>query len=570
MVDLIRCLAAGLMLACLAAGAHARAVQPVMQVSLTPGAEMPGGDVTHMDVDIRFDADGAVPGVPLLVLARIYANVDTVADTMTGFSVADGQGPLPLAVQDEPDGLVAFRRWVPQRVVSGEVKVRYRAPVTNALPARGAAPPYDLRTEGGGVSGAGGAFLVLPADGRDYRIALNWDVSALGDNADASGSFGDGDVELSAGPASRLTRAFFMAGPLNRYLPEGDDGGRFAAAWLGEPPFDAGELMGWTARLHGWMDDFFPAGDDAPYRVFLRRNPVNAGGGVAMINSFLVTFNADTRADSLKSTLAHEMVHTWAGGLEGPDNAWFSEGIAVHYQRLLPWRAGMIATDAFLDDLNHTAARYFTNALIETPNGEIAARFWEDTRIRVLPYDRGAMYFAVLDAMIHARSGGERSVDDLVNDVIIARREGRALEEAGWVDLLRAELGEEGAELHTAMMAGAVMTPPSGAFGACFERVERDFRRFDLGFEPASLNASPRIIRGLDLDSEAYRAGLREGDEVLVPVPQDAIQGNQNATLTLSIRRAHEQQEIVFLPRGETVPAWQWQQTSEDDVCGGE
>lgn len=568
MIDLFRCLLAGLLLACLAGTGDARAGEPALHVSLVPGAEAPGGDVTHIDVDIRFEAGGNGPDAPLLALARIYANVDTVAATMTGFEVSDALGPLALTVEDEPDGLVAFRRWLPEREVSGEVRVRYRAPVTNALPARGAAPPYDLRTEGGGVSGAGGAFLALPADGRDYGITLNWDVSALGAHASASGSFGDGDVVLPAGSVSRLNRAFFMAGPLNRYQPAGEEGGRFAAAWLGDPPFDADELMGWTARLHAWMDDFFPAGDDAPYRVFLRHNPVNAGGGIAMINSFLVTFNDATRADSLKSTLAHEMVHTWAGGLEGPDNAWFSEGVAVHYQRLLPWRAGMIGAEAFLDDLNSTAARYFTNALIDTPNGEIAARFWEDTRIRVLPYDRGAMYLAVLDALIRERPGGARSVDDLVFETILARHEGRAMDEAGWVELLRAELGEEGVSLHGAMMAGAVMTPPSDAFGPCFERVEHDFRRFDLGFEPASLNASPRIIRGLDPASEAYRAGLREGDEVLVPVPQDSIQADQYATLTLQVRRGDARHAITFLPRGETVPAWQWQHAGYNGTCG--
>lgn len=567
MTNLLRCLLAGLLLACLAGAGDARAGVPLLYVSLTPGTEVPGGDVTHIDVDISFEAGAAGSDAPLLALARIYANIDTVADTMTGFSATDALGPLPLTVEDEPDGLVAFRRWLPQREVSGEVRVRYRAPVTNAPPAGGAGPPYDLRTEGGGVSGAGGAFLILPNDGRDYRIALRWDVSALGDDASASGSFGDGDITLPAGSASRLTRAFFMAGPLNRYQPAGDEVGLFAAAWLGDPPFDAGQLMDWTARLHAWMDDFFPAGDDAPYRVFLRHNPVNAGGGVAMINSFLVTFDETTRPDSLKSTLAHEMVHTWAGGLEGPDNTWFSEGIAVHYQRLLPWRAGMIGAEAFLDDLNRTAARYFTNALIDTPNGEIAARFWEDTRIRVLPYDRGAMYFAVLDNLIREHSDGARSVDDLVFETILARYEGRAMDEADWVELLRAELGEEGVSLHADMMAGAVMTPPSGAFGPCFERAERDFRRFDLGFEPASLNASPRIVRGLDPASEAYRAGLREGDEVLVPVPQDAIQADQHATLTLEVRRGDTRHTITFLPRGETVQAWQWQHAAGNESC---
>lgn len=561
-----RLLAVLTLLAFSAAPAPAQADAPVLTVTIAPGSAGSSGSVGHVDMEIVFEPESAAAGDPLLVLPRIYANVDTVAETMTGFSASDADGPLPLEIRDDPDGLVAFRRWAPEREPRGEVRVRYRAPVTNALPARGAAPPYDLRTEGGGVSGSGGAFIILPEGERDYRIALRWDLSAMDDGASAAGSFGDGDADLAAGPADRLMRAFFMAGPLHRH-PGEDEAGRFSSAWLGEPPFDTGELMDWTARLHAWMDRYFPdAGDDA-YRVFLRINPVNAGGGAAMINSFLVTFNDETEPEGLKSTLAHEMVHTWAGSLEGENNAWFSEGIAVHHQRALPLRAGMITPEDFLDDLNRTAARYYTNALIGTPNDEIAARFWEDTRVRVLPYDRGSMYFAVLDARIRDASGGARGVDDLVFETIRARRDGRPMDKAGWVALLEAELGEDGVRVHEDMMAGEVMLPPSDAFGPCFERTTASLRRFDLGFEPASLNASPRIIEGLREDSEAYRAGLHEGDEVLIPVPQDSIQGDQEATLTLRVRRGAEEVDITFLPRGEMVQAHQWRLADSAEQC---
>jgi predicted metalloprotease with PDZ domain len=554
------------LLAFIAVSAPAEAGAPLLTVRIAPGPAGPGNMVDHVDVEIAFEPEEAASGESLLVLPRIYANVDTVAETMTGFTASDADGPLPLEVRDDPDGLVAFRRWTPEREPRGEVRVRYRAPVTNALPARGAAPPYDLRTEGGGVSGAGGAFIILPDDEHDYRIALRWDLSAMGEGASAAGSFGDGDADLTAGHANRLMRAFFMAGPLHRH-PAEEEAGRFSSAWLGDPPFDADALMDWTARLHAWMDGYFPDAGDDPYRVFLRINPVNAGGGAAMINSFLVTFNEATEPEGLKSTLAHEMVHTWAGSLEGENNAWFSEGVAVHHQRALPLRAGMITPEDFLEDLNRTAARYYTNALIGTPNDEIAARFWDDTRVRVLPYDRGSMYFAVLDARIRAASGGARGVDELVFETIRARRDGRPMDEAGWVALLEAELGEDGARLHRDMMAGEVMLPPSDAFGPCFERTTAPLRRFDLGFEPASLNASPRIIEGLRADSEAYRAGLREGDEVLIPVPQDSIQGDQEATLTLRVRRGEEEIDITFLPRGETVQAHQWRRTGHAGSC---
>ena len=85
-------------------------------------------------------------------------------------------------------------------------------------------------------------------------------------------------------------------------------------------------------------------------------------------------------------------------------------------------------SQAFLDDLNSTAARYYTNVLIDTPNEEIPDGFWKDTRIRVLPYDRGSLYFAKLDAEIRAASEGKRSLDDIVRRMLAERRAGKPMD----------------------------------------------------------------------------------------------------------------------------------------------
>jgi hypothetical protein len=47
-------------------------------------------------------------------------------------------------------------------------------------------------------------------------------------------------------------------------------------------------------------------------------------------------------------------------------------------------------------------------------------------------------------------------------------------------------------------------------------------------------------------------------------VPQDGIQADQHATLTLLIRRGDQTMSITYLPRGETVAAYQWRRISSD------
>jgi hypothetical protein len=67
----------------------------------------------------------------------------------------------------------------------------------------------------------------------------------------------------------------------------------------------------------------------------------------------------------------------------------------------------------------------------------------------------------------------------------------------------------------------------------------------------------------------ASAAPLRDGDEITMPVGQDRIQGDQTRMLTLQVRRGREEFSITYLPRAETVSAWQWERigSAPDDAC---
>jgi len=539
-----------------APAAVAAPAQPDLVVELAPGAMDAKAGKGSLDVTLTWRNAEVAAGAPLLALPVVIANTDTIANTMTGLTATDAAGPVALVARDDPVAIAYVRHWTAARAVTGDVVVRYRAPIDDTPPTRGSGPPYSLRTEGGGLSGVGNTFILTPETRRPMSIAVRWNLAALGAGAKAMSSFGEGDVVLPPGPAARLTSALYMAGRMHREPATVTPNG-FSAAWLGEPPFDPRPLMVWAGKLHGWMSGFFRDPAEPPYRVILRYNPINAGGGAALTNSFLLTWGSTAKdPEKLKGTLAHEMIHTWTSSSLG--GQWYGEGIAVHYQALLPLRAGMISPATFLEDLNDTARRYYTNALIGTPDREVAARFWEDTRIRTLPYDRGAMYFAVLDGKIRRASAGKRSLDDLILEMVRRRRAGEPAGDAVWLDLVGHELGEAGRKLHADMLAGAVMLPQSGDFGPCFTRTTGKFRRFDLGFEPKSLVGDVKTIRDLKPDSEAGKAGLRNGDVVTYSVAMDSVQGDPQRTLTLHVTRAGKAFDITYLPRGETVDAWQW------------
>ncbi len=535
--------------------APAALAQPSLSVLLSPGRMDEAKGQGSLAVELRFSELPAAAGGPLLTLPLVIANTVTVADTLTGLTANDDAGPIPLVVKDDPaTGLVWSRHWLAGRATRGPVVVRYLAPVDNTPPTRGSGPPYALRTEGGGVSGVGNTFVLLPEEKTARKISLRWDLSALPKGSTATSSFGEGDVALPDGPVSQLASTVFMAGPMKREPALVSETG-FSSAWMGTPPFDPAPLMAWTNRLHGWMSGFFQDKTVPPYRVFLRYNPINAGGGTALTRSFLTTYGADTKGESLKGTLSHEMVHTWTDSDAGQ---WYGEGIAVHYQGLLPFRAGLISAQEFLDDLNETARRYYANPLNDTPDAEIAPRFWEDTRIRVLPYDRGGLYFAVLDGRIRRATGGKRSVDDLVLEMNHRFATGQKTDDAAWIELVVRELGEDGRKLHAGMMAGALMLPQADDFGPCFTRTTAKVRRFELGFEPKSLVGTTKTIRGLMAGTEAAKAGLKDGDVVTYAVAMDAVQGDPDQTLTLKVTRDGKTFPLTYLPRGEVAEVYQW------------
>jgi hypothetical protein len=480
-------------------------------------------------------------------------------------------------VQDEKVGADEIRQWLVARAVNGDIEVRYRVPIDDAPNLRGSAPPLELRSEGAVFSGGGSTFLLLPETNVPYRIRLHWDLSAMPPNASGLSSFGIGDVSDDAPrPLNRLTDAFYMAGLAGRQ-PTNLSRSGFFGAWQGEPPFDAKGLLTWTEQLYDYYFEFFRP-SLTPYGVFLRPNLINAGGGRAFPGSFVGTFGPDTQLAQFKGTLAHEMIHTFVGHLDRPmpsgeptatldssgeDGAWYAEGTAVYYQRVMPLRARLMTPEEFLADLNFNAGRYYTNALNTLPDEEIPSRFWEDTRIRTLPYDRGSFYLATVDAEVRKESGGRRSVDDLVLQMINLHRSGQRVTRAEWVKLITTELGPSARTEFDAMLAGAVIVPPSDAFGPCFRRITRPMRRYEIGFDPKVLIEPARIIHGLVHGSVAEKAGLRNGDQIVKPVPQDLIQGEQDQMLTLEIKRGDLHFAVTYLPRGETVSAYQWERVAD-------
>ncbi len=539
--------------------------------------------VGTVGVTLRFDGVTANKGEPLLRLPMVSSNVDTVATVIAGISARDARGPLRLTSRDvdlpeagmrDAVGGGPSREWLADRAVEGPLTVRYSVPAEASLPPRGPAPPFAFSADGGGVSAAGHVFLLLPPGDHHYRTTYGWDLARAPRGSRGVSSLGEGTV-TAAEPldGAQLRMSFFMAGRIGTYPPRLPSGG-FFGAWQGDPGFDAAALLAWTGTLYDHYARFFGQKESPPYGVFLRYNPINAGGGVGLYHAFVTTFGKGHGSDvgRIRLTLAHEMFHTFQPFIATPaglESSWFGEGLATFYQARLPFRFGMLSSEAYLADINWTAARYYTSAMATVPNSEVPKRFWADTRVRTLPYDRGMLYFVTVDDAMRRASGGRKSLDDLMLAMLAVEKAGKTTGNADWEALLAQHLGPRAVDDFRAFLGGAMPLPASDAFGPCFRRTTRKLRRYELGFATDVLAQTKRIVRGLVPGSAAALAGLRDGDEIVDPVPQDSIQGEQNELIRLRIRREDKVFPLVYLPRGETVDAWQWERVpgSEGQSC---
>lgn len=550
----------------------ATAQMPRIVVTLAPGGSKPDADPGWIDVTTQITGMDVAAAAPFLMTPVRFAGVAAVDYGPGDVQAVDAQGDIPLKQSlDDPDegGFLYYRRWTASRPVEGEVTLRYRAPISLVIPRLGSGPPFDLRAQGGGVSGAGSTFLVVPDAGdRPFRIWLRWDLAALPRDSIGVSSFGRGDAE-AAGPVNQLLFSYYMAGPIGRFPADGEAAG-FAGYWIGETRFDADELLRWSHRAYEAFADYFKDANPPPYTVLLRGNPYQGGGGAALINSFLASY-ADTLEDSdeLRETIAHEILHKWVGTMEGPpgSTSWFSEGMTVHYTRELLRRTGLYSEQEFLDSVNGTVTSYYTNALNDLPNAQIAARFWEDTRVRSLPYSRGSLYFADVDAKLRRQSDGKRSLDDLLEAVRKLRTDGGSITPETWSELVVAELGAPAGRDFDAMLAGSLIVPPEEAFGPGFVRESARLRRFELGFDREALVKVPSIVTGLVDGSEAARAGLQNGDRILEPVALEEVQEDPDKLLDLRIGRDGSELAIRYAPRGEAVDGYRWRRSETADAA---
>lgn len=452
------------------------------QTTLKPARDA-AGEVAAIEVRSEIGGMPAAAGPLVLQAPVVYAALRGVADRVKDLEVRDAQGVVPLSAVDDPPapgGFPYYRHWKAGRAVSYPVTVTYSSLVQPAGSPPG--PPFGIRPSGGGVSGAGAGFLVVPENIRGGTTTVRWDLSGFAPGAVGITSLGEGEVTVKGGP-EKLTQSWIMAGPLHRYPAKGGEVNGFSAAWLGSAPFDAEREMAWSARMYAYLGKAFGYLDPPPrYRVFMRfLDTPPVGGGTALPASFMLSRGAapfDPKAEGPRGTLIHEMTHQWTGGIEAPQgiSSWFSEGLTVFYTALNPLRGGQRSLADYGREVDAMARGYWGSVAHDWSAEKIAHAGFGDESIRHVPYNRSALYFADLDARIRAASSGRRKLDDMLRPMFVSRAKGVRFDQAAWKVMVTKELGASAAdEFEARILRGEPFVPDANAFGPCFKRQPKTY-----------------------------------------------------------------------------------------------
>lgn len=462
------------------------------QITLRPelGAD---GEVSAITVTSKLSG-GLDAGENRLKLSApvVYVNVMGIADRILDLDVSDAAGQVTFSIEEDepvPGGFPYFRHWTATREVTFPLALRYRAMVQPEGGPPG--PSFGVRPSRGGVSGAGAGFMIVPSNVAARRSVLDWDLSAFAPGALAVTTFGEGQVDVE-GPPTSLMQGWLMAGHVGQHPPSDEDS-HFRAYWLGAFPFDIAAEMEYAKTLYDHFGMFFAYLDPQPdYRVFMRQlDAPPFGGATALANSFMLSRGPPGPEEigglSPRSTLAHEMIHMWVGGLTGEHvlTNWFSEGLTTYYEHTLPFRAGRVSIEDYLAELNKISDRYYANPGAGLPATEIGRVGFGSGNLRQVPYYRGAFYFADLDARIRAASAGERTLDMLVREIFARRLSGDLeLTIESWSDAVSAELGQDEAPfVRSVHIDGAVIYPAPESFGACVRGARQMLKGEDTDFE---------------------------------------------------------------------------------------
>lgn len=474
---------------------------------VTPVLQKDGSRALDVRMRLRGDPDGETE----LYLPSVWAGSSELWRHARGLRI---RGARSLAgTYDKP--LLRHRP-------GARLKVRYRIvsaysedPGFNYEKARPLVRPDWFFVHGESMFASPGGGQERPAKFRWGRLPKGWTVAS--------------DLDHLGGkptPLANLINSVAIGGAKMSLVRRDLRGAPLRVALLGEWQFTADQLADTVTPILAAEDSFW--GDESsPYLVAMAPLGVLPSGlsyhGTGRTDAFTI---ASTHAFELRQAirfLAHENMHSWVpialGGMPEEDEArdyWFSEGFNDYLASKVLLGSGIWSLADWAADKNETLLRYGQSPAKTADGAEIARRFWTDSAVQQVSYDRGHLLAAKLDSEIAARSGGRRSLEAVLRAQRRAAEGSSELAVALFRKTLQAETGIDiEPDIERYARRGEILLLPEGMLGDCARLVTERRKAFTRGYDADATRRANGLISGVDRDGPAYAAGLRDGMQLV-------------------------------------------------------
>ncbi|KAB2570672.1 hypothetical protein DBV05_g10659 [Lasiodiplodia theobromae] len=456
---------------------------PALNLTLTP--HFPQNGTASLDGVLVIESPDVGSNETLVTLPlTITSNIPTARYDGDALQADDDDGPLPLVIIDDEPSNIQMRYWNTTRATSGNVTVRFTAYPRQVETDDPFGPLFDIRQNDNGLVGSAWALVPTPSSDQstNYTISWAWDLShspswtrgvwTWGESSSSSSS-----PIVSVNTLDHLQYTFWAVGNITSY-PAADSASSsdFGMYWLVPPPFNTTAVATFVQNFFAFSTSFWHDTSNDPYRIFVRWNANLMGGGTALYRSFTFGYNnaSTTGEHDLELLLAHEMTHNWPT-MEGSNAniTNFVEGSAEFYSLRLMWRGGFMDDSAYLAEMNSRVAYYYNDPYVNASDAAVQDDPWGDLRLQKIPYGRGLIWLANLDAELRERWNGTVSLDVLELALLERVRGGLSYTLEDFFGLLRQYLGDYAVAEYEQIATGSpLLKLRDGSLGPCFDVVQ--------------------------------------------------------------------------------------------------
>jgi predicted metalloprotease with PDZ domain len=311
----------------------------------------------------------------------------------------------------------------------------------------------------------------------------------------------------------------------------------------GEGNYDLKQIAADTAKI---AEEAYKIFGELPYDDYTFIVNLRGGGGLEHLNSTALQYNRfgfkpQSRYNGFLSLVAHEYFHAWNVKRIRPDALgpfdyenenytkllWVAEGATAYYESLLLRRAGLITDKELLDSkANMIEALQNRPGRFETSLEEASLDAWikyyrqDENAVnnQVSYYDKGEIVNMMLDIVIRTKSGGKKSLDDVMRHLYNEfYKKNRNYTPEDFQKAAELAAGESLDDFFSKYVRGEAEIDFAGIFRPIGLQIASDESGKDKAYIGADLTEENNrlTIRTISAGTPAYEQGLNTGDQIV-------------------------------------------------------